>query len=210
MLQSAMPPGASIDTPEARGLLIGAMIRRSLGAGETLVSADITRPGDHGFLAAVLGPGMRAITVGVDAVSGTAGLIWPGDRVDVILTEAAGGGDRQHISALRVLTDARVIAIDQQLVQGVTANSSTAPQPLARTVTLEVSDGEAERVAVATHLGSLSLAVRSADRGAATIADAPRVVWGTDISPAQPETTTMAPPTVRLWLGAADGKEFHF
>ena len=45
------------------------------------------RPGDHGFLAAVLAAGMRAVTVGVDATTGAAGLIWPGDRVDLILTQ---------------------------------------------------------------------------------------------------------------------------
>ena len=68
--------------------LTGAMVRRSLGAGEFLLATDVMRPGDHGFLAAVLGPDMRAASVGVDNVSGSAGLIWPGDRVDLILTQS--------------------------------------------------------------------------------------------------------------------------
>ena len=79
------------------------------------------RPGDHGFLAAVLKQGMRAVTVGVDAVSGTAGLIWPGDRVDVILTQSMDDPKLppgRRVAAETVLQDARVIAIDQVLVQG--------------------------------------------------------------------------------------------
>ena len=65
----------------------GAMVRQTLLQHQVVLPADIMRPGDHGFLAAVLTPGRRATSVGVDAVSGTAGLIWPGDHVDVILTQ---------------------------------------------------------------------------------------------------------------------------
>jgi pilus assembly protein CpaB len=77
----------SADTPDARRALSGAMVRRSLSAGEPIRPSDVMRPGDHGFLAAVLQPGMRAVTVAVDATTGAAGLIWPGDRVDLILTQ---------------------------------------------------------------------------------------------------------------------------
>ena len=72
------------DAPEARSALVGSMVRRSLGVGDILHDNDVMRPGDHGFLAAVLSPGMRAVTIGVDNTTGTAGLIWPGDRVDLI------------------------------------------------------------------------------------------------------------------------------
>jgi pilus assembly protein CpaB len=208
-----MPVGASLDTPANRGQLMGAMMRRSLGAGEILTLNDLMRSGDHGFLAAVLGPGMCAVTVGVDAVSGTAGLIWPGDRVDVILTEA-GGGSENGISALRVLNDVRVIAIDQQLVQGTAANSGSTTQPLARTVTLEVSADQAERIAVASRLGSLSLAVLSATTSpqAVQATDKTAVVWGTDISPAKPAEASSppAPLTVHIWQGTNDAKAYSF
>ena len=80
-----------MDTPAARTELFGAMVRRNLATGDVVLSADALNPGDRGFLAAVLGPGMRAVTVGVDAVSGLAGLIWPGDRVDLILTQSQEG-----------------------------------------------------------------------------------------------------------------------
>ena len=116
-----LPVGVSNDTPQGRGSLTGSMIRRSLGEGQPIIPADVVRPGDHGFLAAVLGPNMRAITVAVDAVSGTAGLIWPGDRVDLILTQALDNPTLtagRRVAAETVLSDARVIAIDQQIVQG--------------------------------------------------------------------------------------------
>jgi pilus assembly protein CpaB len=97
------------------------MIRRSVSEGQPILPSDVVRPGDHGFLAAVPGPNMRAITVAVDAVSGTAGLIWPGDRIDLILTQmlddpALAAGRR--VAAETVLSDVRVIAVDQQIVQG--------------------------------------------------------------------------------------------
>jgi pilus assembly protein CpaB len=204
---------ATPDTSEARHDLSGAMVRRGFGVGELVRQADVMRPGDHGFLAAVLLPGMRALTVGVDAITGTAGLIWPGDRVDLILTQvlpdtAASPGHR--VAAETVLTDVRVIAIDQQLVQGAAPGSSEQP---ARTVTLEVNREQAERVSVATRLGRLSLAVRSADvpRGQAAVVTPPGTVWASDVSAALGRG---AAPTeehaVRVFSGAADGKEFHF
>src|SRR6185503_945160 len=73
---AAAPAGARIDSRETRAELFGAMVRRSLPQGDPMLAEDVLRPGDRGFLAAVLGPDMRAVSVGVDAVSGTAGLIW--------------------------------------------------------------------------------------------------------------------------------------
>ena len=165
VVKADMPAGASLDTPQARGSLAGAMIRHSLGEGQPILPADVVRPGDHGFLAAVLAPNMRAITVAVDAVSGTAGLIWPGDRVDLILTQALSDPTLtagRRVAAETVLTGARVIAIDQMIVQGQAPDGSVTPAN--RTATLEVTSAQAERVLVAGHLGNLSLSVLSADR----------------------------------------------
>ena len=110
---------------------------------------------------------MRAVTVGVDAITGSAGLIWPGDRVDLILTQTIAGATTpigRRVAAETVLSDVRVIAIDQQLVQGAEANAS---DDQARTVTFEVTQEQAERVSVAIRLGRLSLSVRSAEIAAA-------------------------------------------
>jgi pilus assembly protein CpaB len=170
----------------------------------------VLRPGDHGFLAAVLRPGMRATTVGVDAVSGTAGLIWPGDHVDVVLTQV---NDDQTVpaahraSAETVLGDVRVIAIDQQLMQG--ASGNTTDQGSTHTVTLEATEAQAERVALAARLGHLSLIVRAADALPDTPDARPETTWGGDVSPALNQGRT-AGRVMRVYQGTTDGKEFRF
>lgn len=212
MLESEAPAGARRDTQQARAELFGAMVRQTLLQHQVVLPADVMRPGDHGFLAAVLTPGRRATSVGVDAVSGTAGLIWPGDHVDLILTQdvqdtSNSGGKR--VAAETVLKDVRVIAIDQQLVQG---GQGGATGEASRTVTLEVSPEDVERVAVATKLGHLSLAVRPVD--AAPNADsgaAHPVTWAKDVSNAfQPSKAPDAPnSTLHIYSGTAD-REYHF
>jgi pilus assembly protein CpaB len=218
LLEAKLPPGAVADTPQNRMGFVGAMIRRSVQPGEPVLPQDILRPGDHGFLAAVLAPNMRAITIGVDIVSGSAGLIWPGDRVDLILTQSLDSPSLpsgRRLAAETVLSNIRVIAVDQHLVEGATPDSGE-PKG-ARTVTLEVTNEQAERVSVAERLGHLSLAVRSADQSVGAEAMSARrpareVTWAGDVSPAlrlnNPDRR--APNTVRVFQGASEGKEFHF
>jgi len=203
---------------------LGALIRRNVAKGEVLLSADALNPGDRGFLAAVLGAGMRAVTVGVDAVSGLAGLVWPGDRVDVILTQSQEGSDvpaARRVSAETVLHDVRVIAIDRQLIQGATSES---PESQAvKTVTLEVTPTDAERVMVGEKLGHLSLSVvafAQATGAPATVrgetaATAPRpdngITWGGDVSSAlRGGGRATDGTTVRLYRGPSESKEIHF
>ena len=133
--EGEVPTGARRDTPQARSELFGAMVRQTLLAHQMVLPADVMRPGDHGFLAAVLTPGKRATSVGVDAVSGTAGLIWPGDHVDLILTqqiEDANVPIGRRYAGETVLKDVRVIAIDQQLVQGGGSTGADTSQHRAR------------------------------------------------------------------------------
>jgi len=199
------------DSPAARRSLLGAMVRRPLLAGDILHPADVLRPGDHGFLAAVLLPGMRAVTVGVDMISGTAGLIWPGDRVDVILTQSIedpGLPAGRRVAAETVLQNTRVIAIDQQLAQG--GDPGAEAGKAARTVTLEVTEQQAERVQVAASIGHLSLAVRSAEQSRQAGAP-PTPVWAGDVSHALARAPAAAPGHVlRIYRGTGEGKEFHF
>lgn len=183
--------GVLRDTPETRAELAGALVRRYLEAGERIAIADVLRPRDRGFLAAVLRPNMRAITVGVDAVTGTAGLIWPGDRVDLLLTQSLDERVTQlsrRVVGETVLNDVRVIAVDQQLTQGAAGANASPEGKVARTVTLEVTPEEAERVAVAVQLGRLSLTIRAMDGDAASAERARRSVFGGDVSPALSES----------------------
>ena len=160
-----VPQGTRPDSLQARADLVGGMVKRNVLAQQPLLAADVLRPTDGGFLAAVLAPEHRAVSVAVDAVSGTAGLIWPGDRVDLILTQEAGDQNTpigRRTFGETVLKDVRVIAVDQQLAHGVTPDTAgTSNQN--RTVTLEVLPAAAERVAVAVRLGRVALAVRAAN-----------------------------------------------
>jgi pilus assembly protein CpaB len=204
-------PDASLDTPDNRHDLAGAMVRRGLDADEIIRTKDVMHPGDHGFLAAVLGPGMCAVSVGVDAITGSAGLIWPGDRVDLILSQTMADVNVRaghRIAAETVLTDVRVIAIDQQIVEGVAPDGADK----SRTVTMEVTSKQAERVSVAERIGRLSLAVLSADHTAMVPPVGPRsTTWGGDVSPALgAEVPQAASKVLHVIRGAADDKEFRF
>jgi pilus assembly protein CpaB len=196
-----VPAAAIINASDARADLRGALIRNYIDAGQPIHTADVLRPRDRGFLASVLGAGMRAVSVGVDPVSGVAGLIWPGDHVDVILTQDL---DRQpagqRVLSETVLANVRVIAIDQQIVQGAPAGASEAGK-LARTVTLEVTPEQANKVTVAEQLGHLALAIRAATDTPGHALVAKTTTFGADVSPALARTDRPLGQTVRVIEG---------
>jgi pilus assembly protein CpaB len=106
---------------------------------------------------------MRAVSVPVSATSGIAGFVFPGDRVDVLVTHALPAGDaggQPRKVAETVLRNVRVIAIDQHL------DAKSGAAELARTVTLEVTPKQSEVIALAGDLGQLSLSLRSLVAGA--------------------------------------------
>jgi pilus assembly protein CpaB len=136
----------------------GWVARDPFAAGEPISDAKIVSPGSRGFLAAVLRPGMRAISVPVTATSGISGFVFPGDQVDILITHqltAAGGNDTRHEAAETVLHDVRVIGIDQKL------DSKNGEALVAHTATLEVTPKQSEMIAVAAEIGKLSLSLRS-------------------------------------------------
>ncbi len=212
-LTADIPAGAAADTPDARRAVLGGMVRHALSSGEAILPADVMLPGDHGFLAAVLQPGMIAITVAVDAVTGAAGLIWPGDNVDVIMTQLIDDPSvplGKRISAEPVLHAARVIAIDQELVQGATPGSATSHT--AHTVTLEVTPQQAERVQVATRIGELSLAVCATQVAALRPSRGNETVFAQDVSHAMADVPLKKPQTntLHVYQGAAGEEDFRF
>jgi len=164
----SVPAGAILDTPDAKIGLRGSLVRTFLDTGSLVTSENILRPRERGFLASVLAPDMRAISINVDAASGVSGLIWPGDHVDVVLTQESTtvgekkNPDHQHgTMSETVAHNVRIVAIDQEIVQGGPANNSTAGK-VARTVSLQLAPDQVRKVTVAAQLGKLSLAVRSA------------------------------------------------
>ena len=140
--------------------LLGTVVRHPVTAGEPVTQGSLVKPGDRGFLAAALGPGMRAVTVPVSAKTGVAGFVFPGDRVDLVLTQSVSGDGEQSLRAAEtVLRNLRVLATDQSTEQ-TTVDGKTEVRAF-RTVTLEVTPTIAEKVAVAQTIGTLSLALRS-------------------------------------------------
>jgi pilus assembly protein CpaB len=140
--------------------LLGTVVRHPITAGEPVTQGSLVSPGDSGFLAAALGPGMRAVTVPVSAKTGVAGFVFPGDRVDLVLTQAVKGDDGQSLKASEtILRNLRVLATDQSTTQE-TVDGKTVVRAF-RTVTLEVTPKIAEKVAVAQTIGTLSLSLRS-------------------------------------------------
>lgn len=140
--------------------LLGTVVRNPVTAGEPVTQDSLVSPGDRGFLAAALGPGMRAVTVPVSAKTGVAGFVFPGDRVDIVLTQTVkGGGGEPLKTSETVLRNLRVLATDQSTTQE-KVEGKTVVRAF-RTVTLEVTPRIAEKVAVAQTIGSLSLSLRS-------------------------------------------------
>ena len=130
----------------------GAVVRQGFRTGEPIIPSRLVKPGERGFLAAVLNPGFRAVSVPINSVTGIAGFIFPGDRVDVILTHRVTSAERTVSET--VLRDIRVLAIDQQ-----SSDQLSTPSP-AKIVTVEVTPQQAERIMVMMKLGQLSLALR--------------------------------------------------
>lgn len=141
--------------------LLGTVVRAEVTAGQPVTQDSLVRPGERGFLAAALGPGMRAVTVGVSTTSGVAGFIFPGDRVDLVLTqEVAGGGDGPPLRVSEtILRNVRVLATDQR-INARDEQGNQVAQAIS-TVTLEATPRMAEKIAVSQTLGQVSLALRS-------------------------------------------------
>ncbi|WP_157216213.1 Flp pilus assembly protein CpaB [Flavisphingomonas formosensis] len=141
--------------------LAGTVVRYAVTAGQPLTQGALVAPGDRGFLAAALGPGMRAVTVPVSAQSGVAGFVFPGDRVDLVLTQdVTGGGDGPPLKVSEtVIRNLRVLATDQRTTKE-DAEGKTDVKTFS-TVTLEATPKIAEKIAVAQTIGQLSLSLRS-------------------------------------------------
>lgn len=141
--------------------LIGTVVRQPITAGQPLTRGSVVGPNDRGFLAAALGPGMRAVTFPVSTTAGVAGFVFPGDHVDMVLTqEVPGGGEGPPLKVSEtIIRNLRILATDQRLDSKNDEGKTIVKT--ANTVTVEVTPKLAEKIAVAQQLGSLSLVLRS-------------------------------------------------
>jgi pilus assembly protein CpaB len=161
VLQVASATLQNLQTGGPKQPFLGAVVRAPIAAGEPITARKIVRAGESGYLAVVLAPGKRAMSVPVTVDSAAGGFVLPGDRVDVILSRKLEGGVFESRTVLRNM---KVLAIDQT-----TQPEKDAAAVIGATATLEVSGAEAETLAVSKQAGSLSLTLRSyADANAAS------------------------------------------
>jgi pilus assembly protein CpaB len=157
MLDGAYYTQGAPDAQQAK--LLGTVVRYPVTAGQPITRGALVGPKDRGFLAAALGPGMRAVTVPVSAESGVAGFVFPGDRVDMVLTqEVKGEGPSLRVSET-IVRNLRVLATDQR-IDSKGEDGKTEVKTF-ENVTLEATPRIAEKIAVAQSVGTLSLSLRS-------------------------------------------------
>lgn len=126
--------------------------RRSIVAGEPIVRNKVSDFGEKVTIADMIDPGKRAMAIRVNDVSGVAGFVTPGDRVDVLLTRRLSNDE---MITTTVLQDIVVRGTDQL------ADEDQDKPNVARTITAEVSPEEAQRLALAQQAGTLSLTLRN-------------------------------------------------
>nr|WP_292571472.1 Flp pilus assembly protein CpaB [Mesorhizobium sp.] len=152
----AVPAGAFKTTKD---LLAGEGTKQALqaiGTNEPVLATKITGPGQRATLSAVLAEGMKAVSIRVNDVLGVAGFVFPGDRVDVLLTRTVRSdeGDKSFVDVL--LQSVKVLAVDQ------VADESKDSPTVVKAVTVEVSTKDAQKLTLAAGAGQLSLALRQA------------------------------------------------
>jgi len=148
--------------PQALERTLKATVRIPMEAGEPVTLQKVVTLDNTGFMAAVLDPGMRAISAKISPETGAGGFILPNDRVDVILTEERRGdtGSRSAISRT-ILKNIRVLAIDQTFQE-----KDGEKVVIGKTATLELTPRQAEALALSKVAGDVSLSLRSlADSG---------------------------------------------
>lgn len=148
----ALPPGAfariSDMLSEGKRVVLAA-----IEPNEPVLAMKITGAGQRATLSALVGPGMKAVTIRVNDVDGVGGFVLPGDHVDVVLTRQT---DKDSASTQVLLQDIRVLAVDQ--VADERATNPTIP----KAVTLEVDTAAGQKLSLASSIGSLSLLLRKA------------------------------------------------
>jgi len=194
---------ATVDL-DAQGGVYGAALRKPLDSGEPILRNAIVKPGDREFLQVVLPAESRAIAIPVSTGGAGTGLLSPGDRVDVILTQNFKDDLRTALTRRSVsetiAQNVRVLVVDAQKPA-----AGTTPGTFGRTVTLEVTPRQAERINVAVELGKLTLTLRNLST--ATAPSQPvEPTWAGDVSPAlfgaaQEKPTALKPTTIQVIHG---------
>lgn len=149
---SSIPPGAFTNAAQLIPAGQKRVALRPISINEPILSDKISGIGQGASIAALLPEGMRAATVRINDVSGVAGFVQPNDSVDVLITRSPPGDGNRVTDVL--LQNVHVLAIDQQ------AKNADGSPNVGRTATLEVNPLDAQKLALAQEVGSLSLVLR--------------------------------------------------
>lgn len=180
--------------------LVGRVLRHAVVAGTPITNNHTVAMGEQGYVAAILRPGMRAVTIPVSRTTGLSGLVFPGDRVDILLTHGinlagTSGGTLEGLQSSNerqvsetIIENVRVLAVDMN------TNDQSAKPELGKAVTLELPPKLTEVLTLAQKLGNLSLSLRSLAQDEAegiTENDLPRATgknftWDAEVSPLIP------------------------
>ncbi|MFM5924736.1 MAG: Flp pilus assembly protein CpaB [Novosphingobium sp.] len=157
---ASIPQGAFRTLPDA--LADGRVALRPIVVGEPILADKVSGKDGRATLAALLPEGMRAYSVPVDAITGVSGFVLPGTMVDVVLTRSIPGvgTDAEDLRSDILLTNVQVLAVDQGV------NDKDGTPKVGRTATLAVSLYDAQRLSLATKMGTLSLALRKVESAA--------------------------------------------
>jgi pilus assembly protein CpaB len=166
--QDSAPTGAFSSVSE---LLAGGrrVVLSAIEQNEPVLALKVTGAGQRATLSSLVGDGMKAVTIRVNDVEGVGGFVLPGDRVDIVMTRQI---DKTQASTEIVLQNARVLAIDQS------ADERSDKATVAKAVTLEVATASAQKLWLASSVGSLSLLLRKAGE---TTAESTRRVTLSDL-----------------------------
>ena len=153
---SSIPPGSFISAAQLLPEGKKRFALMPIGINEPVLASKISAEGQGASIAALLTDGMRAATVRIDDVSGVAGFVQPNDTVDILITRTAAGGTQGGGTQVTdvLLQNVKVMAIDQE------AKNSDGTPKLARSATFEVAPLDAQKLALAQRIGSLSLVLR--------------------------------------------------
>jgi len=130
--------------------------KRAMAQGELILQSKVSELGEKVTITQTLAPGNRAMAIRVNAQTSVGGFVTPGDVVDVVLTTTDGGG----LKALTILQGIRIVGVDQE------AGEFSESASIAKTVTVEVTPEQGQKLALAQRAGTLSLSLRSLENQA--------------------------------------------
>lgn len=157
---NSLPTGAFATKAELLKAGERRVVLAAVEANEPILKWKITGPGQRASLSSIIETGMKAVTIRVNDVLGVAGFVLPGDRVDIALTRTeaseSDGDKTKNIFTDVLLQHVRVLGIDQL------ADERSDKAAVVKAVTLEVGTEDAQKLVLASSVGTLSLILRPA------------------------------------------------